>query len=581
MLFYINIEEEFETKVNFKHKESVETFIEMAEAIVYKYLLKMDSVSVPHWHNKFKSTKDFLKAQKYLVDNNIINSEVRGDYATMILKREAIWLDDKALSDLRIKLKGQQYMLSDTVPNINNKVLCKRPSGIKSFNNERDGFKRNAEFKFRFDTEMIKKYYSQIESNLNNDLIEMMKKYKSLRDELHYTEISSMIIKAIIQGNSWYYAGDSLVDSRGRQVYDMLKKVFNPVSNKDARALMVVEPYKMNTENIKYMHLFIAELLGIKAETEFSKQKAGFKAYKQRLFNNSSSTKHIHEDIWLERLYAELDGWYLDNNHLFTTPVEIDFTASMLVVEGLLLGDRDMLESTNVIGDTLSDVWTIDGLEREQVKKYFTPHLYGSQASPQELWRKNKLEFNSLDVAKIKFEAKNGVFKNAMNFGDFILDNVVPKETMELKIGRETITVDCNRFDIVGEHTIKYYTYTSDKEIVSFCNTSIKKVPNLKQFKRFFITALIHNLDSQLINYIMKHVNGISIHDAIVLSGNQVEEAKQKAVNFMEYIYDNRKEILHNYFTSIGISDTKSKEFIEHNVQMLNDDDVISGKCMK
>jgi hypothetical protein len=48
---------------------------------------------------------------------------------------------------------------------------------------------------------------------------------------------------------------------------------------------------------------------------------------------------------------------------------------AMLQYEGLLTGDKRLLEMTNVIGETLEDPWKLEGMSRKMLKKAATPML--------------------------------------------------------------------------------------------------------------------------------------------------------------------------------------------------------------
>jgi hypothetical protein len=105
--------------------------------------------------------------------------------------------------------------------------------------------------------------------------------------------------------------------------------------------------------------------------------------------------KELHENMWLERLYAELDDYfriphkdslirhlsvhdesnYRTDTYKWSVPIELDASASMLQYEGLLTGDKRLLEMTNVIGETLEDPWKLEGMSRKMLKKAATPML--------------------------------------------------------------------------------------------------------------------------------------------------------------------------------------------------------------
>ncbi|OOE36084.1 hypothetical protein BZG00_15815, partial [Salinivibrio kushneri] len=151
--------------------------------------------------------------------------------------------------------------------------------------------------------------------------------------------------------------------------------------------------------------LFIAELTGSfqpGSGTEQDKIECGKQDYIRNFqldlnLHDEDDRKDMHENVWLSRLYRELDTYFNvpsdktaralavdpeSNRYRYSTfqwqvPIELDASASMLQYEGLLTGDKRLLEMTNVIGDTLQDPWKLEGMSRQMLKKAATPMLYG------------------------------------------------------------------------------------------------------------------------------------------------------------------------------------------------------------
>ena len=103
----------------------------------------------------------------------------------------------------------------------------------------------------------------------------------------------------------------------------------------------------------------------------------------------------------------------------------------------------------------------------------------------------------------------------------------------------------------------------------------VAMVPDTQQFKRYFQTLLIHNLDSQVANHVCLQLDWIlPNHDAFTLHPNDVAKCRKAYIQKMEEIYHNRKNILQNYFKSIGITE----EFKFNNEPEV---DKFSGYCLK
>jgi hypothetical protein len=337
---------------------------------------------------------------------------------------------------------------------------------------------------------------------------------------------------------------------------------------------------------VEAVFLFIAELTGSYVAgtgTMQDKINCGKQDYiKDNLhdidLNSESDRKELHENIWLQRLYAELDdyfkcsstdvarylaidtGFYRPKGYKWSVPLELDFSASMLQYMGLLLGDKRLLDMTNVIGDTLEDPWKLEGMERLKLKKAATPMLYGSTKACHELWQDNGISYTAEDVALYAKEMSEGAFGLCNLFKEFIINNAKPKAEMMVNINGEEFSVSCNRFRNVGEKTKAYKVWDSiDKRYNVVLHTDTKRVADLDQFRRYFVTLLCHNLDSQVANAVSKKLMdkyewGLTIHDAYVCSPAAAADIRKWVAEEYKKIHYNRKEILTNFFKSIGIT---------------------------
>ena len=319
----------------------------------------------------------------------------------------------------------------------------------------------------------------------------------------------------------------------------------------------------MNDKAIEAVHLFIAELLGYKRGTKQNKIEYGMEAVRTRKMTDS-----IEENIWLDRLYNEMTALLL-HKHIkgsyegfhWSVPIELDASASMLSYVGALLGDRRLLTMCNAAGDpeVLDDPWHLDGLSRNHVKKVATPRLYGSSASAPELWKKAHLAYDNDMVQLINKELKSGPLGLADRFKEFIINNCNPRPEMRIKIWNDEFNITCNHYKRVGEVSVAYDLYDTESGAIRRVNhTKTKAIPDLEHFKLYFATLLIHNLDSQVADRVAKKVMAkydwcIDIHDAIVCSPVAAEDCRLWYAEAMTELYENRTDILNNFFASIGI----------------------------
>jgi hypothetical protein len=346
----------------------------------------------------------------------------------------------------------------------------------------------------------------------------------------------------------------------------------------------------MNQQALNAVYLFIAELMGYKQGSVEGKQQYGSTCYAKLLLPQLNE-EDLHEVIWLERLYKELDRFYVhrfaglpDDQFHWSVPIELDASASLLGYIGCLLGDRRMLEATNMAGDEtqLRDPWHIDGLTRNHVKKACTPKLYGSGQAVHTLWTNAKLPYTLEDLTLMNKELKLGMFGTADKFKEFIINNCNPQPTMMVHVWNNKFEVNCNRHKRVGEIALQYDLYdTESGGIRRITHVKTKAIPDLEAFRRFHVTGLVHCLDSIVADTVAgkcfdKYGFCLDIHDAFIVSPMAAEDVRMWYAEEMDKIYANRKEILTNYFRSIGI---KANVMPEWEALMATVDKIDSFKC--
>jgi hypothetical protein len=321
------------------------------------------------------------------------------------------------------------------------------------------------------------------------------------------------------------------------------------------------------------IYLFIAELNGYKSGTEQGKVDFGLQCHIERKLHNldlslEEDRSELNENIWLERLYDELDNYAIAKlsglPFTWTVPIELDMSASILGIIGTLLGDERLLTMTNMHGTELVDPWYIEGVPKSLVKASAMQQIYGSSRSTKDIWdtecKNSSLSYTSEMLATFNREMTSGALGLAIQFKNFILGNVVTKESMDVTIAEETFTVKCNRFKNVGDYTTTYDIFdTTSARIRRIHHTKTRKEADLNSFTRFWVTCLIHNLDSQVMNNVIgktvdKYDFAIDIHDAVVTTPSAAVDVKTWFAEEIDSIYENRKSILANFFNSIGIT---------------------------
>lgn len=533
---------------------------EMLNGLFYRVTYDMGPTSQIFWLDKFSNHRQGNRMILRLVEEGIINTTVKHNYAEIELNQS--WLVSEYTQDgldaLILENKLNKYLpinANQKKPLVANQV--KSVSGIKATGLVRKGFAEAGHHTFKYDIDKLIKYKAEIVKFSVKSMEKMeLKLHRSLRIPAGY-DYGSIIEKAIdviIANPEWeYILGELLLDSRGRAIYECLKKVFNPIANKMARALVVAPPETALMSSRNNAYLFIAELYhGFIADIP-TKIAKGKECYKNKLYHTLDTTTEkglddLYENIWLERLYEELDALALNPAHQVTTPLEVDFSASNMTMIGLLLNHTDYVDDSKYM-------WQVEGLSKLQVKTAQTPYVFGSSAPIKSLWAKNSLEYSAEQIDIMRQEQTKGKFSIANEFKDIIIKHCNPTALMNFHIADEKFQVECNKTKNVGETTKSYVVLDSaTKKFRVIEHTSTHKVPDLKQFVRYPVTGLIHNRDSWLLDFIFLGLKwGLPIHDAGIVTWSGATTMRQRAVTGMQTINETREATVYNYLKSINI----------------------------
>lgn len=441
----------------------------------------------------------------------------------------------------------------------------------------RIGFAKVAKNEFTYDTAMLATYRQGIEANLVKSIevgIANGKiKDKFYSDSANYKKLVSEVLDYYLINNGTYNLEANISDQRGRSIFKALKRIGNPISSKDFRALLVVPADQAfvltpaNQSAINDIFYFIAELSGSKALTETKKIHAGYKAYRTRKLphldmDTDEGRKELHEYIWLVRIYNKLDQFYANGSVLWDIPVEIDASMSIAQIVGALTNDARLLESTNVIGTELSDPWYIEGVRRLSAKAVGTPVFYGSSRSAIALIRSKRIDVDKEEVNRIRREFASGRFAVMKQFKDALIRNYsVEQPIIPIKIWNDSFDVHVNKFKSAGSRVVvtEGFDHSARTFKYSFTHEPIL-VPDYKYMKLFWATCLVHNLDSQIMNRIASNTDKwlLTIHDAIISLPSHAGLFRKQYASLLKEINTNRYSILQEYRKSIGATSMKS-----------------------
>jgi len=352
-------------------------------------LINNTPTSSVYWFQQFPI--ETQRISQVLGQLNFIDSRVQKKFAQISVNTSKIleFVIANELTEYRINSKLDKYM-----PRLDNTFKASwytRRSDGKLVNNHqiRVGFRDSAKCLFQYVTAMINKYYDAIVANTTKTIAKAVDKGtikdEFFDDEANYEAIATQVIDNILYNEGVEYNNEySLHEGRGRNVYGSLRRVFNMIGYKDARALLISSQPVTITPDSKQelddIYYFVAELTGSKAKTEYFKIQDGIKAYRERHLpvldlSSEEDRKDLHELIWLERIYQSLDTLYANGTIEWTVPLEIDASMSINQFVAALTGDIRLARRTNMLGFKLTDPWYIEGVKRLHGKLVGTPTL--------------------------------------------------------------------------------------------------------------------------------------------------------------------------------------------------------------
>lgn len=500
-----------------------------------------NTISLPYWAKRIKHPVAMNQALQLLSDHNWITVSTRpnNNWSEAGLNESKLltYVTQTQLDRVRMYNKFNKYKLEfhnhDQDFGINKMKINGKVHTVKHSCN---GFAKAGKVPFQYDTNSIFANFDTVLSEVNKGIENMIETYPAIIDDhANYREIGKEVLESLMYDNGTYNSGPRTSDPRHRNNAGYLNKIANPVGFKVMRGLLTipVEHRNICTPNgLRNKYLFIAELVGFKSGSVDAKVQVGRIAY-----YNRTLTKCDVENIWLKRLYVDIDNafnevfkttrskrlakiqeykagsaWYTsripaminelvkleeaiirESTYKWQVPIEIDMSASILGYVGLLLNHKPFLDRCNITQGDLSDAWGHSVVtNRNQLKAGAMRQCYGSQMTADKMWNDMDIDYTKEELTAFNQEMEDGEFSVAIAFKDFIINNAQMQPVMELNVLGDKVTTYCNRFHNIGETISIFDLYdTSTNSIRRIHNTEIKRIPDLKSFKRYAVTGLI------------------------------------------------------------------------------------------
>lgn len=144
------------------------------------------------------------------------------------------------LQEVKAKYKYDKYLLGCEESRASK--LVKQNGETKRTGLVRKGFRDAGNTQFGYDMEALGRYEEAVKLNLVKSMDKIRKDYPEMRtDSASYDAVATGIFDWHKENEyEVFTTGNSISDSRGRAISDCLKRVFNPIGNKDARCALVI-----------------------------------------------------------------------------------------------------------------------------------------------------------------------------------------------------------------------------------------------------------------------------------------------------------------------------------------------------
>lgn len=144
------------------------------------------------------------------------------------------------LQEVRKKFQYKKYLLDCREAHAS--TLVRQNGKTKRTGLVRTGFRDAGNTQFGYDMAALDKYADAVKLNLTKSMDKIRKDYPDMRsDSASYDNVVVGIYEWHLENaEEVFTTGDNINDSRGRAISQSLRKVFNPISSKDARAALVI-----------------------------------------------------------------------------------------------------------------------------------------------------------------------------------------------------------------------------------------------------------------------------------------------------------------------------------------------------
>lgn len=551
--------------INYTSRD-VQAFFKALDRAVYNGTF---SLSLVYW-SKQLDHETLVRLTYVLSHLGFVVSAIRKNFAELRINENKLYtlIPKEEVDAARKYYKFNKYVMrkdTKTYP----ATLVKVGKEIKETGLSRCGFAKVAKNEFYLDRATLSEFFQPIYENVVKSITVAIESGKLkdpyFDDKANFEQVAKEVLEYYMFNDASYNLEYNLSDARGRAIYGTLKRIANPIASKDIRALLVMPTPTIVTrfsyDKLNDIYLFIAELCGSTARTEYRKTahgKALYNAHKLPDLDlyDSEDRKKLHELIYLSRIYAALDELAENKLVQWVIPLEVDARMSINQFVGALTNDIRLLTRTCVTGTKLQDPWYIEGVRRSSAKKVGTPVFYGSSQTARKLLKSAGISLIPAEIKAINNEFSQGAFAVTKAFKNALIGNYNNHApSIPVTIWNETFNVFCNKFKTVDYKVVTTLAWDTNANKARLSRTREPvRIPDYRAFKLYWATCLIHNLDSQIANSIAEDFDEwmLTIHDAVIAAPGVCSAIRKAYASKLKDINKDRYSIIQNYRNSIG-----------------------------
>ena len=224
--------------------KQIDLISKLWNALWYNFVKDEGSVNTTYWYRKFNDPIVFNKVLILLSKSNwiISHSIPSRNWAEMHLNKDKLleYVTENELAQIRAKHKFDTYKL--TLTESTKCTQVKLGNRTRRTGLVRTGFMKAGNTQFGYDNAKLHEYKEDIQSNLTKSMDKIRKFYPNMKhDEASYDEVIIEVLNYHLNNPEGVFTtGNNISDSRGRAISSSLKKIANPISSKDFRALLVI-----------------------------------------------------------------------------------------------------------------------------------------------------------------------------------------------------------------------------------------------------------------------------------------------------------------------------------------------------